>query len=244
MMNYLAARYAQKRDIKRTGPRRILKSDRGVALLIVLILSAVALAVMTAMISMIFSGTQISGMHKKFKTAAQASHGGLDMFKQIILMRGQSTDTTAFITNLNDNFSMNAAITTDVGCTGTNLRTVSYTGISAKLLTQSNTWTVQCKKTLTIDPTLATTYDLTMELGSSPRYAIYAKIAETVEGNSGTGASTGSGASGKARIKGVVSRRKASIPMVPIPYLYAIEIEARNIDNPAERAKISELYQY
>jgi len=43
---------------------------------------------------------------------------------------------------------------------------------------------------------------------------------------------------------GVVSSGSGEITVVSIPYLYTVEVNAENRDNPSERAKLSVLYQY
>jgi len=75
-----------------------------------------------------------------------------------------------------------------------------------------------------------------MELGATTKYTVYVKIVGTVEGNSG-------GDEGLMN-KGVVSGTSGEITSMSYPYLYAIEIDAENSANRAERAKLSVLYQY
>jgi hypothetical protein len=88
------------------------------------------------------------------------------------------------------------------------------------------------------NPSTSTTYDLRFDLGTSPypTYRVYAKIVDTVEGNSG-------GDEGLLK-GGVVLVNTGEIAVLSIPYLYTIEVDAENRDNPSERAKLSILYQY
>src|SRR3990170_8844714 len=78
-----------------TAPFRIrhLKSEKGIALVVVLVLSAVALTIMTALIYMITSSTRISGIQKSYKTAVEAGQGGADVFYQIVALRGETGGT-------------------------------------------------------------------------------------------------------------------------------------------------------
>ena len=219
---------------KRSWPRAM-RSERGVALLIVLILAAVALAIMTAMISMIFSGTQMSGMHKRYKTAAEAAEGGTELFKKLILLRGHTGDTNLFINKLNT-FTLNASVATDPACAGTDLQGSTQNAFKAKIMAPSTSWTVQCNNYLTIDPSIPTSYDMKMELGTTMKYTVYAKIADTVEGNTG--------GDSDLRTKGVVNSNSGDVAVMSMPFLYVIETHAENAANPTERAKLSELYQY
>jgi hypothetical protein len=77
-----------------------------------------------------------------------------------------------------------------------------------------------------------------IQLGTTTRYNVYAKIVATTPGN--TGADTAlqkSGVTGGGAGSG-------EVPMVAEPYLYAIEAVAVNSSRADERAKLSILYEY
>ena len=65
----------------------VLSNEKGIALVMILILSAIALAIMAGLIYMITAGTQISGMQKRYKTALEAGKGGTDITYQLIAAR-------------------------------------------------------------------------------------------------------------------------------------------------------------
>jgi hypothetical protein len=123
-------------------------------------------------------------------------------------------------------------------------RTISDACFAAKLnFTTSSTNWAACGSypnatAMLIDPTDPTTYDFRFDLGTAPypTYRGYAKIVDTVEGKSG-------GDEGLLK-NGVVSSGSVEITVMSIPYLYTIEVDAENRDNPSERAKLSILYQY
>jgi hypothetical protein len=78
---------------------------------------------------------------------------------------------------------------------------------------------------------------MTFTLGTVPlEYAVYSKIVDTVEGNTG-------GDEGLLNC-GVVCSNPGEVQVVKVPYLYTVEIDAENSTNVAERAKLSILYQY
>lgn len=207
-----------------------LKSEKGIALLVVLVLSAVVLAVMTGLIYMITSGTQISGYQKRYKTSLEAAKGGSDLFYQVVGLGGD----TSSLTGLSPTISLASS------CIGTDIYSgKTYTGFQAKINSSSSSW-VGCNSSLTIDPNNSATYDMKLVLGTSPRYNYYAKIVGTIKGNSAQHTAD------ELQMGGVVTLGSggSSIPVVSKPTLYSIEVESENSSNPAERTKFSILYQY
>jgi hypothetical protein len=183
----------------------------------VLILSAIALAIMAALVFMLTASTQMSGIQKRYKSALEAGKGGSELVFQLIATRGNLAPSLS-------NFSIPA---NDVS--GTNCMT-------AKLNTATGTWPAECNNAMAIDPTDLTTYDMYFELGSAPTFGVYGKIVDTVEGNSGADL-------GLLK-SGVVSSNSGEVTAMSMPYLYTIEVDAMNKDNPSERARYSILYQY
>jgi hypothetical protein len=214
-----------------------IQNEKGVALIIVIVLSAVALAIMTALIYMITIGTQISGLQKRYKTALEAGDGGGDVFYQLIATRAEGagvTSLTSDLTSLGVNFSTN---TTSAACTGVVTgSTTTYSGLQAKLMTPSSSWTPECNSSTSIDPATPSTYDMKVELGTTTKYSVYAKIVATTDGNSG----------GDLSLKtcGVECSNSGEVAVMPIPFLYAIEVVSENGAKVDERAKLSILYQY
>ncbi|HEX9021051.1 MAG TPA: pilus assembly PilX N-terminal domain-containing protein, partial [Nitrospirota bacterium] len=208
-------------------------SEKGVALLVVIVLTAVALAIMTTLIYMITSGTRMSGMQKRYKTALEAGKGGADLFYQVIALRGEQSGQTSFLNTVNA-YNLNTSVTNSAGCSGTSGGT-TYTGIQAKMMTSSSTW-VGCDSSITINPSDPNSYDMKSDLGSNPKYTVYTKVVAASDGNSG-------GDLGLLN-KGVISANTGEVSVMSIPYLYAVEVVSENADNPDERAKLSILYQY
>ncbi|RJQ49873.1 MAG: hypothetical protein C4538_01355 [Nitrospiraceae bacterium] len=201
----------------------ILRDNRGIALVMVLILSLISLVFMSGLIYMVTSGTQVSGIEKRYKTALEAGKSGRDIVYQVLSSRGE---TTSLKTDLESN-SIPFAITAPGNC------------LTQKLNTATGDWDTSCSSSLnmvtypTPDPS---TYDMIFTLGSGPAYSVYSKIVDTVLGNSGND---------EELIKtGVVITNPGDVTVMNIPYLYTIEIDAKNINNPIEQAKYSILYQY
>jgi hypothetical protein len=214
-----------------------LKSEKGIALVLVMTLAVVALVIMAGLIYMITSSTQISGMQKKYRTALEAAVGGTDVTYQFIAVSGDTGATSSLLSNLS---SISPIITTPATCTGTNMAGQTFTGLAAKVNTPSTSWSTACNKdAMSITPGNTGTYDITVDLGTSPypTYRVYSKIVDTVEGNSTRGEAGLAG-------KGVVNSGFDETAVVGRPYLYTIEIDSENPTTPAERSKLSVLYQY
>ena len=199
----------------------ILKNEKGIALVMVLVLSAIILVIMAGLIYMLTTGTQLSGMQKRYKTALEAGVGGADITYQII---GARIDNPVQLEG-EFNFLPSFNITTTQAC------------LNNKLLRSTANWTAcgSDSTSLTIDPSNINTYDMSFDLGAGPTYTVYSKIVDTVMGNSG-------GDPGLDGGPGVVPTNE--VPVESIPFLYTIEVDAQNQTNPAERAQLSILYQY
>lgn len=216
----------KKQYTENSTQRSKLGNEEGIALAMILVLSAISLAIIAGLIYMITSGTQISGMQKKYRTALEAGLGGADITYQLLSARGDPFDNLTELNRINY------------------LRTASNDCLTAKLnqTTSATKWGACSDFTkttqMTIDASDTDTYDFRFDLGGDPflpTYRTYAKIVNTVEGNSG---------SGEGLVTGGVVKTSGEIPVMKVPYLYTIEVDAQNLNNPAERAKLSVLYQY
>lgn len=218
--------------------RLILQSEKGIALMMVLVLSAVVLATIAGLVYVITSGTQISGIQKRYRTALEAGIGGAGIASEIIGLRGEKSSLDALTKSLS---SIDLSITTADSCTALSSATFcsafgSYTGIATKLHVPTACWS-GCDYSRIIDPTSSATYDISFRLHGTPSpYNVYAKVVDTVPGNTG---------GDEDLIKsGVVSAHSGEVVVMTIPYLYAIEVNAENSANPSEKARLSILYQY
>ena len=119
----------------------------------VIVLSAVALAIMTALIYMITMGTQISGLQKRYKTALEAGEGGGDVFYQLIASGGHALAWQTLAGDLNTFSGVNFATnTTPVNCNGL-VSGVTYPGLAVKTYDTFEHWSPECNRySITIDP--------------------------------------------------------------------------------------------
>ncbi len=214
-----------------------LGDERGIALVMALILSAIILSLSAALLFFLIYGERISGLEKRYKTALEASRGGADLVYQLIGTRGETTSTNILISDLSA-LSMSIPLNSS-SCSGTDISGTSYSGLPAKLNTATLksdgtlNWS-NCSTSLTIDPTDNSTYDTQFSIGTNPTYTVYSKIVNTIEGNTGADF-------GLMKDQVVSANEQAGRTL---SYMYTIEIDAENSSNPDERAKLSVLYQY
>jgi hypothetical protein len=207
-------------------------NEKGIALVMVLVLSTVALLIMAGLVYMLTTGTQISGVQKRYETVSEAGLGGSEVTYQLVGLRGDASRTASF---LNDMAAFLPSITTPSTCRGTNMTGTTFTGLAAKINSPTSTWT-GCDTAMVIDPNTNTSYDMVFTLGTGPTYNVYSKIVDTIEGNS-------AGDEGLINNR-VVDSNSGEIRVMSYPYLYTIEVDAENTANPSERAKYSILYLY
>ncbi|MGE5892497.1 MAG: hypothetical protein ACM34I_00420 [bacterium] len=206
-----------------------IRNEKGIALVMVLVLSAVALAVMAGLIFMITGRTQLSGGGKRYATALDCAKGGIDIVTEIISkgMAMETPDKTGLMGNfVGINFNM----------------PISQECLWDKL---SGTWSslLNCDKDIS---TIKENPDFSFDLGSDPTCRVYGKIIQALPGNTREvgwlekgGVSTASKGSGAGEIA-----------VIPIPSDYTVEIESVMIDTATdkpktgERAKLSVLYAY
>lgn len=133
----------------------MLRNEKGVALVTVMMLSLVSLIIIATLLYMVTSWTQISGKTKHYSTALEAAKGGLNVVKNFI--DTQFTQTT-------------------IPLTFTNIST-----LRKKLTKGTNNWDTFVDKTIYIDPVDPSTYDFFFDL---EKFRVYGKVIDTVEGNS------------------------------------------------------------
>ena len=182
-----------------------LRNEKGFALVFVLILAAISLVMTLAMLMMVSRGSYVSGQQKRFRTAVEAGRGGMEAMFQLISNRG----------NPDALYTMPNSV-----------------AVQTKLIGRNATWG-GLDDSSAINPVVATSYDMTINLGA---YRVYTKIVDTVDGNSGAD---------EGLIKtAVVNSGSGEVTVVSVPYLYTIEVLSQSTTNPTERSKLSILYQY
>lgn len=204
---------------------RILKNEKGIALVTALLLTLISLAMVMALLYMITWQTKLSAAHKRYKTVIEASQGGAEIFtKQIIpiIFQNQTTGTLA------------------AQFPGLHLVAGSSPCIKAKLNLATAFWGTACAPDASpLDPTQKP--DIIMNLQAttlSSSYNVYSKIVDTVPGNSDQ-----SGYDLLDSAGGVTSGASGVSPK-HTPALFRIEVQGQAANNPQEKAKLSVLYAY
>jgi len=207
----------------------------------VLILSLIGLAIVSALLYMLTQATSMSAASKFYRSAEEASIGGMEIATGYIANRG-----TANIPGLALNFTNNCDCK-DPYVYNDNID--KMTGLASprcdKLCNPTSNWTAAAllypvAEARAIDATLRS--DMRFTLGVAPAtFDVFAKIVDTVQGNSDVGGLVTSGQLGGA---GVVASATGLVTPPHNPYLYRLEVQSQATTNPRERARLSVLFAY
>jgi hypothetical protein len=201
-----------------------LRNERGIALVTALCLTMIALAIIMALLYMITWQARLSGAHKRYKTAIEASQGGAEIFtKQVIplVFAGYTSSLTSQFPGITLTPRNNACM-------------------NFKLNNATSLWSssVCGTDTAPLEATAATS-DVTLNLqGTQSSFNVYSKIVDTIPGNSDT-----SGINFLIHANGADGTDPDVAPK-HIPGLYRIEVLGQMATNPLEKAKLSVLYAY
>jgi len=213
-------------------------NEKGIALVMVLILAMISLAIVSAMLFMVTQGTIISGAQKFYRTAEEASVGAAELSTEYIENRGVFT-----LLEVGFNSGCNCG---NPATFNDNIDNIS--GVRSdrcdKMCNPTANWQNGAPATnnqTALDPT--NTPDFQFVLGVPPAtFTVFTKIVDTIKGETELGGLvTGGGSLGGG---GVVSSNTGVIPGAQIPYLYRLEVQAQATANPRELSRISVLYAY
>lgn len=221
-----------------------IKNEKGIALVMVLILSLIALVMVSALLYMMTQGTTMSGAQKFYRTAEEASYGGMELATGYLANRGLSNiPATATFSGLPFTNSCNCV---DPYTFNDNIDRITNarSGRCDRLCNPTAEWwtgesTLASQRAL---DNLPTTSDFQFVLGVAPAtFTVFAKIVDTVQGNSDVGGLVTSGSLGGA---GVVASTTGMVTPPHNPYLYRLEVQSQATANPRERARLSILYAF
>lgn len=199
-----------------------IRNQQGIALVTALMFTLISLTMLMGLLYIVTQGIQVSGSHKRYKTALEASYGGAEIaLKEIIpaIFQGFSS---AQITNT---FS-------GVGLQVNNSSTCLY----QKLTLPTSQWSAACSQTL--DPKASPDLNFKLQaqgINAAP-YSVYTKIIDTTSGNTDTSGLQLEGAG--------VAETTALITPQHFPYIYRVEIQAERETNATEQANLSLQYAY
>lgn len=226
----------------------IIRNEKGIAFVTVLILSLISLAIIATLIYLVTQGTRFSGFFKRYETVREAAYGGAELSAALILNRGNlviNTLDNAVCDPINLNSSCNCGDPDDPDdnrdslgnrtCLCDKLCSPTYTGATYN-------WATSCGASgITLDPTDSP--DMPFCLASDPTdltkpiYEVSAKIIATTQGSTDL--------SGEDLGGTCVACTGSTLKGIPAPYLYRIEINSEDSARPdLERSRLSVLYAY
>lgn len=224
---------SQKIEVRNQKSKRL--NEKGIALVMVLVLSLIALAIVSTLVYLVIQGTKFSGFYKRYESARESGVGGSEIAGALIHNRGNLVIPTLVnfpnLCNCNDpdNCDDNRDSLGNRTCLCDKLCNPPYCGGTYK-------WTVAGCGT-SLDPTSNPDMQFNLSGLGGTNYQVSVKIIDTIRGNSDLSGEVLGGT-------GVVSSNSGQIPAPPMPYLYRIEINSQDATNVIERARLSGLYAY
>lgn len=200
----------------------ILGNQRGIALVMALVLGLVGMLMITAILYMVGTGTWQGGSKKRYQTALNASYGGMDFFVREIIQRGLSGES---LSALGGDYSGGNGVLTmtpgDVGNFATKLTTVGVAN-----------WTVGYPVT---PPDATLTFTFT---SPTPDMTVNSTIMATHLGNSTLSSRNLIGG------LGVTATPKGGTGGGYIPFLFLTETQGQSAVSSKEKANLSAIYIY
>jgi hypothetical protein len=210
--------------------RRITGKEKGVALVMALIVVSVAAGIFAAVMYFSLTGTEISGMQRKYQSSKEASLGGIDVLTKGLVPRVLSGSTlSSVVSSLVKPAAVLPVVTADSG------RDTCFT---TKLTTITSGWPggiCDSGSDPTVNPDIV--FNLKGKSDQVKPYVVSLKIIDTVSGNSDkTGVVLDLGS-------GVVDDASSLIRIQHFPFLYTIASDAQQ-QGSNSRVKIEVLYAY
>ncbi len=197
-------------------------NEQGIALITALMFCLICLTMLMGLMYLLTQGIQVSGSQKRFKTALEASYGGAEIALKEVIPQVFQGYTSSQITS---QFS------------GVGLQFDSSSRcLRQKLTLAPSQWDSTCSQLL--NPKTSPDLQFTLQAqGSGARpYSVYAKIVDTVPGNTDTSGLQLDGS-------GVAEANTIIVPQ-HFPYIYRVEIQAERQVNATEQANLSIQYAY
>jgi hypothetical protein len=222
-----------------------LKNEKGIALVTALMLTLISLTFVMAALYLLTQGIRTSASTKQYKSALEASYGGVEFFTKDalpeMLQAGAGFTSASFLGLYAAHPTLNMTIAnTSDACMQLKLTSTSASWVGVCTANEINSDIAQLK----------TTADLVFNLpgtAGSPGYRVFTKVVETKVGNTDTSVVGSSGAllvgSGVGRS---VSQAKGggSGPATKIPYLFTLEVQGEAATNPLEKKELTVLYAH
>ena len=205
---------------------------KGIALVMVLMIVVVSAGLLAVVLYFAMSGTETSGVQRKYQSSKEASLGAMDIVTKEVIPHVMLLGPTIGLSDVTSSFqTILSAAPTDSSKQASN-------GCFYSKLTQLTTAWAGCTTTDLLNPTSNPdiTFNLLSVAGGRP-YTVAVKIVDTSPGNSDLSGIVLEGG-------GVVSQGGGTIATKHFPYLYTIESEGKLTGSTTERANLEVLYAY
>jgi len=217
--------------VKRLSDVKEFGREKGVALVSALIVVSVAAGIFAAVMYFALSGTDISGLQRKYQSSKEASLGAIDVLTKDLVPRVMGgSNLSAVVATLVKPAGVLPAVTANAA---------NDACFSAKLTTSTSGWpggACDSGAEATTNPDII--FNLKGKADQTKPYVVSMKIIDTVSGNSdrsGVVLDVGSG---------VVDDASSLIRIQHFPFLYTIVTDARQQGSTTERANMEVLYAY
>ncbi|HXX54344.1 MAG TPA: pilus assembly PilX N-terminal domain-containing protein [Thermodesulfovibrionales bacterium] len=242
---------------------RVRRDERGIALVMALILSFIVLATVSALLYILTQGTTMSGYQKRYETSLEAAKGGVDVITKDIMPSTIATvwsvtpapsaalaASKATIVNEYQSGAYQLNMTflpgTSTNCMLAKLGTTTKQGPTDNWLNAGCTSDNESSLLKKSDGTVIADMQFTLP-GPTPalNYNVYTKIVDTVgcdpaKVNCPNTSTSGLDLSGS----GTVESGSGMVTPKHVPFVYRIELQAERQTNPDEHANLSVLYAY
>lgn len=219
---------------------KILKDEKGIALVTSLMLTLITLGISMLMLYMVLQGTQMSGAQKRYMNSLEAATGAVDIVTKDALPYLMGIVNDAIITSNYISDSDNGLVSKlplDSLTAG-----VTDACLKAKLTSPSTAWAAASCPSNSTTTNAKDSPDLTFVLKSKvpakfnepAGFKVYSKIVATTPGSTDTSGRNFEG----------MSTTGQPPQDVGAPYLYRIEVTGERESNPQEKANLSVLYAY
>jgi hypothetical protein len=225
---------------------KYINNERGVALVMALILSLIILVTVSALLYLVTQGTMMSGYQKRYQTSLEASRGGTDMVTKEVLSRVISqalsasllTAEKASLQSTYSQVSLGFPSTTTTACLQNKL-------LWSPWYSSTDNWTNCGSNNKTLDP--KQNPDITFQLSgptAAENFNVYAKIVDTVGCTTAADCPNTDTSGLDLQGQGVAEAGSGMVSPKQVPYMYRLEIQAERATNPDERSNLSVLYAY
>lgn len=227
------------------GTMSKLRNENGIALITALMFTLVILGMIMALMQMLLAQTKMAGAEKSYRNSLDAAYGGTELLTKDILPRlAMSSYSTNRVAS-----SFGGMLAGQIGLTINNSNPVNNQ-LQIKLTQNTANWAskgVTTMQTQTaaqkLDPKYLPDFQFQLKGNNNDAtyYKVYAKIVDTVSGNSDMSGlallDSGAGVTGSSSGGGGISPKHN-------PSLYTIEVQGERATNPKEKARLSVLYAY